>query len=149
MTTKRKFFYGFFFLLVYILGLAIFFMISTISYKDECPRSKYVHSFQECVDAGFPVMESYPRQCATNDGRHFVEEIEEEKQQEEGEFYGSSTYYPCELNEDCLVSGCNAEICQGLEEESMASVCLLPEGPLPSDLGYSCGCFEYQCQWGK
>ena len=34
-----------------------------------------INSFEQCVDAGNPVMESYPRQCTTKDGKHFVEEI--------------------------------------------------------------------------
>lgn len=34
-----------------------------------------VTDFTECVDAGLPVMESYPRQCATPDGRSFTEDI--------------------------------------------------------------------------
>ncbi len=33
------------------------------------------HSFEECVAEGNPVMESYPRQCRTVDGKHFVENI--------------------------------------------------------------------------
>jgi len=37
-----------------------------------------VNSFEDCVAAGYPVMESYPRQCATPSGEIFVEEIEEE-----------------------------------------------------------------------
>lgn len=32
-------------------------------------------SFAECVAAGYPVAESYPRQCTTASGKHFVEEI--------------------------------------------------------------------------
>ena len=32
-------------------------------------------NFEECAAAGNPVGESYPRQCWTPDGRHFVEEI--------------------------------------------------------------------------
>ncbi len=35
-----------------------------------------IKSFDECVAAGNPVMESYPRQCMTDDGAHFVEEIQ-------------------------------------------------------------------------
>lgn len=35
-----------------------------------------INSFEECA-AVYPVMESYPRQCRTPDGRHFVEEIEQ------------------------------------------------------------------------
>lgn len=36
-----------------------------------------ISSFEECAAAGYPVMESYPRQCRTPDGRTFVEEIDE------------------------------------------------------------------------
>lgn len=34
-----------------------------------------VTNFAECVRAGNPVMESYPRQCRTSDGETFVEDI--------------------------------------------------------------------------
>ncbi len=33
-----------------------------------------VSSFEDCAAAGYPVMESYPRQCRTPDGRNFTEE---------------------------------------------------------------------------
>ncbi len=33
-----------------------------------------VKSFEACVAAGYPVMESYPRQCKTPDGRTYAEE---------------------------------------------------------------------------
>lgn len=32
-------------------------------------------SFEDCVRAGYPVMESYPRQCKVPDGRTYAEEI--------------------------------------------------------------------------
>ncbi|GAI55743.1 unnamed protein product, partial [marine sediment metagenome] len=32
-----------------------------------------VYSFNDCIKAGYPVMESYPRQCKTPDGRTFTE----------------------------------------------------------------------------
>lgn len=35
-----------------------------------------VNSFEECVSAGNSVMESYPRQCRTDDGKNFVEKID-------------------------------------------------------------------------
>lgn len=35
-----------------------------------------ITNFEECTRAGYPVGESYPRQCWTPDGKHFVEEIE-------------------------------------------------------------------------
>ena len=34
-----------------------------------------VLSFEDCVAAGYPVMESYPRQCKTPDGRTYAEEL--------------------------------------------------------------------------
>lgn len=34
-----------------------------------------IKSFKDCEDAGFPVRESYPRQCALPDGRLYTEEI--------------------------------------------------------------------------
>ncbi|HUT21980.1 MAG TPA: DUF333 domain-containing protein [Candidatus Bipolaricaulota bacterium] len=37
-----------------------------------------ISDFDECADAGYAIMESYPRQCRTEDGRLFVEEINED-----------------------------------------------------------------------
>ena len=46
----------------------------------EQPQIK-VTNFEECVQAGNPVMESFPRQCR-NEDQIFVEEISEPKMQE-------------------------------------------------------------------
>ncbi|KKR80184.1 MAG: hypothetical protein UU73_C0006G0012 [Candidatus Daviesbacteria bacterium GW2011_GWA1_41_61] len=35
-----------------------------------------ITSFDECLKAGYPVMESYPRQCKTADGKEFVEDTQ-------------------------------------------------------------------------
>ena len=32
-----------------------------------------IDSFTDCIEAGFPAMESHPRQCRTDDGKYFVE----------------------------------------------------------------------------
>ncbi len=34
---------------------------------------KSIKSFEECVKAGYPIMESYPRQCTVPSGNFFVE----------------------------------------------------------------------------
>ncbi len=34
-----------------------------------------INSFEECAESGNHIMESYPRQCRTEDGKHFVEII--------------------------------------------------------------------------
>jgi len=51
---------------------------------DDKEPPQEVSNFKECEQAGYPVMESYPRQCRTPDGRLFVEEIGTV-----GEFFGS------------------------------------------------------------
>ena len=38
-------------------------------------QSSIIDSFEDCVNAGNPAMESHPRQCRTADGKHFVEKI--------------------------------------------------------------------------
>lgn len=67
----------------YIIGLAILIIIAVAFYfvrlRPIGEDYSHITSFQECIDAGFPAMESHPRQCATPDGRTFVEEIEEER----------------------------------------------------------------------
>jgi len=40
-------------------------------------QQEQINSFEDCVNAGNPVMESYPRQCSAN-GQTFVEEIQNE-----------------------------------------------------------------------
>lgn len=40
------------------------------------PIESLIENFEDCAAAGNPIMESYPRQCATSDGQHFVEEID-------------------------------------------------------------------------
>lgn len=42
-------------------------------------KEKSINSFEECAGAGNPVMESYPAQCRTKDGRHFVQQLSEEE----------------------------------------------------------------------
>lgn len=34
-----------------------------------------INSFDQCVEAGFPIMESYPQQCRTDDNQNFVQDI--------------------------------------------------------------------------
>jgi hypothetical protein len=46
-------------------------------YCEEYSDQFRIDSFEDCVAAGFPVMESYPRQCRDSEGNLFVEEIEE------------------------------------------------------------------------
>lgn len=51
-----------------VLG-AVYFVLN---YQKEQP---VVTDFDSCAAAGYPIMESYPRQCATPDGRSFTENV--------------------------------------------------------------------------
>jgi hypothetical protein len=42
-----------------------------------------IQSFDECVAAGYPVLESYPEQCKTPDGKSFVQNIGNELEKQE------------------------------------------------------------------
>ena len=61
-----------------------------MNHQGECVESSSITNFEECVAAGNSIMESYPRQCRTNDGKHFVEEI---KIQETGGVFLESMKY--------------------------------------------------------
>ena len=39
-------------------------------------QNSQIDSFEKCIAAGNPAMESHPRQCRTDDGKHFVEQID-------------------------------------------------------------------------
>jgi len=58
--------------------------------------SEAITSFEECTAAGYPVMESYPRQCKTSDGRTFVEDIPVSK----GDFEPVTN---CQSDEECML----------------------------------------------
>ncbi|MEK7618154.1 MAG: hypothetical protein AAB410_03330 [Patescibacteria group bacterium] len=45
----------------------------------EAKQKPRVENFEDCAKAGYPVMESYPRQCTALGGRIFVEILVEEK----------------------------------------------------------------------
>jgi len=65
-----------------------------------------ITNFEECVRAGYPIMESYPRQCRTSDGETFVEEIDEEAS-------------------ECRPTGCSGQVCA---DEDIITTCeYLPE----------------------
>ena len=56
--------------LVVIVGVFII-----ISHPWQKSPSIQVSSFEECKNAGYPIMESYPEQCRTPDGKTFTENI--------------------------------------------------------------------------
>lgn len=66
-------------------------------------RVEPVDSFEACALAGNPVMESYPRQCRTADGKNFVEEINVPGTPHETEGKRSPVDVPDATNENDLL----------------------------------------------
>jgi len=61
-------------ILIIILILIVVGLVYYFSFQTEEHLDLSVESFKECMDAGYPVMESYPRQCRASD-RNFTEDI--------------------------------------------------------------------------
>ena len=71
-----------------------------------------VTNFDECVAAGNPVMESYPRQCRTEDGRVFVEDVPQ------GDLNDGTV-----LNH-CRAAGCSGQLCvSAIEADNIITTC--------------------------
>ncbi len=70
-----------------------------------------IASFDECVAAGNPVMESYPRQCAAPGGDVFVEEISDEDN-------------PTSATPRCVLAGCSGQLCvEEMEAPNIVTTC--------------------------
>jgi hypothetical protein len=77
-----------------------------------------INSFEECAAAGNPVMESYPRQCRTADGKHFVEIIPGKEQCEiAGGLWGIWS------NRSPATASCNPSTSDGGKECTDSSQC--------------------------
>ncbi len=61
-------------LVIAAIGAALWFMTKPEQVAPVVNDSEIL-SFLDCEAAGYPVMESYPRQCRTKDGRTYVEEL--------------------------------------------------------------------------
>ena len=60
---------------IVVIILIVFIYLIIVSFYKELNKNEEINSFEECASAGFVVGESYPRQCWTPNGKHFVEEI--------------------------------------------------------------------------
>ncbi len=112
-----------------------------------------INNFDDCAYAGYPILESYPRQCKTPDNRTFTEivppiEPEPFKEPKEG-FCGQSTYGKCFTDLDCTKGGCSGEVCQSKDEESIITSCVFRECYNAETFGMQCKCVNEQCQWYK
>ena len=69
-----------------------------------CTQNQVISDFDDCVNAGYPIMESYPRQCSDGENT-FVEELDMQKQcvKENGRWLGE--FNECE---GILVNSCES-----------------------------------------
>jgi len=85
-----------------------------------------IESFDDCVEAGFPVMESYPRQCNAN-GKTFTEEIKNQEVQFT-ECVERTDRCTKELHKVCAVADngirCITEPCQSTDVVDKSNPCM-------------------------
>jgi len=81
-----------FFIVLLLVGLGIW------KYQQKITVEQ-INSFEECAQAGYPILESYPEQCRTPDGKSFTRLITNQQnlQQETIEEIGLSFQYPADL----------------------------------------------------
>lgn len=97
--------------------LSIILLLTILVTLAACTQTKQISSFEECVAAGNPVMESYPRQCSAN-GQTFVEDVE------------------IDLDE-------NVHVCT--DEEKAAVACTLEYAPVCAKIEEQVQCFKAPC----
>lgn len=104
-------------IVIFLIGLG-FAALGLLSFLNKQSVAS-ISNFEECAAAGYPIMESYPEQCATPDGRSFTRELSEDEQ----------------LNTVPPVS-CGDGICQDITCDAIG--CPEPESPAtcPQDCPY-------------
>jgi len=80
-------------------------LLMSLATNNEQRELLSVSNFDECVAAGNPIMESYPEQCRTQDGRTFVNE-RQSLQQPPGMIVANG----------CAVAGCSGQLCVSADE---------------------------------
>jgi len=96
-------------LIVLLIILGLLYALSDTSRQS---RILSINSFEECAAAGYPIMESYPEQCRTPDGRLFINENAAQTQREPASPKG------------CAVAGCSAQLCVPAEQaEEIVTTC--------------------------
>jgi hypothetical protein len=69
MISRNSIYFGFF--LFVFAAVAVVIILYARGGKSGKPSQ--ITNFEQCSAAGYPVMQSYPRQCSLPDGRFFVE----------------------------------------------------------------------------
>jgi len=103
-STKTTTLIGILIVLVIVAGLLL-----ALSRTAKEQRLLSIQSYAECVQAGYPIMESYPSQCATPDGRVFVNP--DEHAQAPGGSSSDILVPAATSSSDCVIGGCSSQLC--------------------------------------
>lgn len=104
---------------VLIVGMVIFFSASET-------RAPVIANFTECVAAGYPVLESYPEQCRTPDGRTFIKEAAEVPNPAAPQTPPppqNNTGGSGNISSQCVVAGCSGQLCVAKENADIITTC--------------------------
>lgn len=107
-------------------GILVIFILAVAGgglyiYVKKAGTAKEIKDFEDCAQAGYPVLESYPQQCEAPDGRIFIEIV--------------TTEQPCveeeeRVNRNPGMGPTDRQCCLGLVEDRVSrsySICRKPE----------------------
>ena len=84
-----------------------------------------VTDFDSCVAAGNAVMESYPAQCRSADGRFFVEQVTQQiPPTQQGDVMAPVEQMGPTIGQGCKLGGCGNELCVDANSEDVVSTCI-------------------------
>jgi len=112
------------FVITTILLVVLFGITTTIALLiNRIKDKRYSTNFEQCTaEKGSVIRESTPRTCISSDGKIFSEKLEGKSRSKDISPKPSET--PAKAKTDCIVSGCNSEICQSFSKEPSYSICL-------------------------
>ncbi|NTV44126.1 MAG: hypothetical protein HGA67_00315 [Candidatus Yonathbacteria bacterium] len=130
---QQKFSEGIIFLALLLVVICAGVVAGMLQITSSSILKESITDFTSCASAGYPIAESYPRSCRTNDGNIFIEEISplvvpgysgehtnvpgESIPPREGVSDGSSpntTVTPSEpsrAKDGCIIGGCSSQLC--------------------------------------
>lgn len=98
-------------------------------FQNQKQKTSEINSFEDCAKL-YPVMESYPEQCNTPDGKHFTNQKAEVRASVgyEGEIFKSDFYefkYPSGFKPESGAHGCNPIIVRPQLGQPKGSICVI------------------------
>jgi len=75
MKANNKGFLKIFFIVIFVIAAVAYGVIFGQRYYENQKDQVIISDFNDCLAAGLPIMESYPRKCQTKDNKMFVEDI--------------------------------------------------------------------------